>query len=261
MLDFRDYEDAIVDLLPKELKKYFEFGGDNNKYFKKCKTNAEVLKWENDLFKEICSISKVFQTGYYNGDRAFCPLCDRGSTAPYDEGFALPNGLEKHLRGSGAYECSVFKVLRGITWEYFKAIEDKETNLNKEIHAERMATEILLKFSIFEDPEFLKIESTYSYKSYRNEEELKLSEKRLKQLGFKKTTKDRIRSYIFKNDEYFVYADPRELNKIVFYAYKKPLPKKVPSQSRTSNEYSFYMLDSWKHDLKEKFLKHLKKGF
>ena len=44
MLDFRNYEDAIIYLLPKELKKFFKFGGDNNKYFKICNTNAEVLK-------------------------------------------------------------------------------------------------------------------------------------------------------------------------------------------------------------------------
>ena len=80
-------------------------------------------------------------------------------------------------------------------------------------------------------------------------------------MGFKKSTKDRIRSYIFKNEEYLVYADPRRLNRIDFNAYKIPLPKKVSSKSRSSIEYSFYMMDSWKHDLEEKFIKHLRKGF
>jgi len=261
MLNFHNYEDAIIYLLPKELKRYFEFGEDGKKYFKKCNTNAEVFKWENDLFKDICAISNVFQTAYYNGDRAYCPLCDRGSTVHYTQGFALPNGLEKHLSGSGASECRVFKVLKDITWEYFKSIEDKESNSKKEIYAERMATEILLKISLYLEPDLLNNEPTLSFKSNRSEKELKLTEKRLKQLGFKKTTNNRVRSYIFKNDEYFVYADPRELGKVVFYSYKKPLPKKFAYKTRSSYEHSFYMLDNWKHDLEEKFMRNLQVGF
>ena len=219
------------------------------------------MKWENDLFKEIRAISSTIKTEYYLGDRAFCPLCHRGSSHPSAEGFALPNGLYKHLMGIGARECSVFNVLKNFTWDYFETISKKESILKKGIHAERMATETLLKISLHKDPDLLNLESTLSFRSYKSEKQLKLIEPRLKQLGFKKTTKNRVRSYIFENEEYFVYADPRELGKVVFYAYKKPLPIKASNKSRSLNEYSFYMMDSWKNDLKEKFMRNLQKEF
>lgn len=57
-------------------------------------------------------VDAATQRGYQLGaPRANCPLCKAGSTSPYDNGFALPEGLTRHLLGShNSRQCPVFNA-------------------------------------------------------------------------------------------------------------------------------------------------------
>jgi hypothetical protein len=47
----------------------------------------------------------------YENECAVCPLCGNRSSAPYARGFAYPEGLQRHLEGRSANQCTITKVL------------------------------------------------------------------------------------------------------------------------------------------------------
>jgi hypothetical protein len=101
--------EAILDLLPDDLGEV-------------ARKMSQVHSWEelNDLEKRLTAAvmqkAEPLSPGSYvstsSSKRAYCPLCRSGSSAPYESGFALPDGLQRHLRGEGnTRRCSVTEAL------------------------------------------------------------------------------------------------------------------------------------------------------
>jgi len=94
--------------------------------------------------------------------------------------------------------------------------------------------------------------------SPRENEELIWAEKRLAILGFSIKLEGIVKSYIKNYDKVIVYADPRSKNKIQFFIFKKPLPKRKPRSGLYEYQIgNFYFLDTWKNDLIKKFEKRI----
>ena len=89
----------------------------------------------------------------------------------------------------------------------------------------------------------------------RSPDELAWAEDRLKVLGFRCITEGKTLIWVDEHEEYVVYADHRMPERINFEVWRKPLPKNRPPRgllmSRATGE--FYLLDSWKHDLPNKY--------
>lgn len=97
---------AIIELMPDAAKKVLDsFDG---------KTRADVWIWAETAAQQIVNLCEDVTVQMYDGyplwaPRAVCPLCGGGSSAPYENGFALPTGLERHLLGShNSHQCDVF---------------------------------------------------------------------------------------------------------------------------------------------------------
>lgn len=64
------------------------------------------------------NLSEETNPNCYGGERVCCPLCGKGHNDSYgggNEGFAYPNGLRRHLLGSGgAHPCGVFRAASGL---------------------------------------------------------------------------------------------------------------------------------------------------
>lgn len=79
-------------------------------------SDDELDDWEQRLFKTVIRKAEVLPLDAYtstsSSSRARCPLCGSGSSAPYEVGFALPDGLDRHLRGHGnSRRCVVTNFL------------------------------------------------------------------------------------------------------------------------------------------------------
>jgi hypothetical protein len=60
----------------------------------------------------------AFWPPLYGCQRALCPLCGQGSQSPYEKGFALPIGLQRHLMGRGnATQCGVMEIILDMAHE------------------------------------------------------------------------------------------------------------------------------------------------
>jgi hypothetical protein len=100
----------VLDLLPEPtqhvLKGYYS-----------CKSRQETYRWEQDVAKNLAASATILphDKRSFFSDRAYCPLCGVGSTGPYTEGFSVPEGLMRHLLGSGnVTPCLVMKVVLGL---------------------------------------------------------------------------------------------------------------------------------------------------
>lgn len=99
---------AIVDLMPQTAHQLLTtYHGLN--------TQRELQHWAQrtaEQIVELCNMPKPAAVidGYVAGSRrAVCPLCGGGTSGPYEKGFAIPEGLLRHLLGTyNAHRCSVF---------------------------------------------------------------------------------------------------------------------------------------------------------
>jgi hypothetical protein len=99
---------AVIDMVPPKAEGLF--GGVFS-----CQSRDEALKWFDHLVVkalEIADSKEARQIGDWGaGARAFCPLCGDGSSSPYAQGFAYPEGLRRHLDGSyNARQCRVTEI-------------------------------------------------------------------------------------------------------------------------------------------------------
>lgn len=78
-------------------------------------------RWLHDLADDLLTLAKpqdVEQLGY-GPDRALCPLCGRGAQTPFSTGFAVPEGLRRHLLGEGnSIQCAVTEAALGLAEEH-----------------------------------------------------------------------------------------------------------------------------------------------
>jgi len=97
---------TIVDLMPEPAQRILDsFDGEDRR---------EVWIWAEKAADQIVGLCETVEQKYYDGyplgaPRARCPLCGGGSSTPYDKGFAIPEGLFRHLLGShNSRQCDVF---------------------------------------------------------------------------------------------------------------------------------------------------------
>ena len=82
-------------------------------------TEEDLRKWEYEVSEQVLRLAEpkrgeAMNNYWYNGERAFCPLCGGSAAAiaqPEHTGFAFPEGLRMHLRGKGnAKKCRIMTV-------------------------------------------------------------------------------------------------------------------------------------------------------
>lgn len=242
---------TIVDLMPDEISRLF---GD---YFD-CETRNDLDRWQGEVIEaiiETASPLKPVHDSYYFAPRAYCPLCGDGSQGPYDEGFALPEGLRRHLAGWGnCRQCSVTEAAFALAWESLesaihRAERAQEAAKSLEV-ARRRETETLYQLGPYDEPVLIDDGWRRFGESPRTPEELAWAEERLSGLGFAIGVEGKVRCYIKDYEEWVTYADPRYSRKINFDVYPKPITKR----SRRGRQCgTFHLMDSWKNDLLEKF--------
>ena len=83
---------------------------------------------------------------------------------------------------------------------------------------------------------------------------------RLKDLGFSHYVNEKKNTFIMEYGDHVLYADLREEGVISIFIYKKETEKEAAKKNKNSRNYAKYpigtfkMQDSWKKDLKTKFM-------
>ena len=82
-----------------------------------CRDSVALSAWENRLVDQVIEVARLSQKriesfGYELLPRSACPLCGReGSGSKRHPGFAVPEGLLRHLKGSyGMARCFVVEA-------------------------------------------------------------------------------------------------------------------------------------------------------
>jgi len=249
----REARYTILSLMPKAAQEAL-------KSYLSCESRQETHGWVNRTAETIVSLAHILppEEGSYFSNRACCPLCGGESSSPYERGFTVPEGLRRHLIGWGnTRPCEVLEAAFALANEYwhekFHAEEQIEKAQKEERRRQRKASEVLYRTTPDREPELID-EGSIFRGPFRNESELAWAEQRLAYLGFQFTCEDNVKAYTSERGDWLVYADPRVKGKIEFRAYKKPLPKKARgSHIRRGVSRSFYLLDSWKNDIRGKY--------
>jgi hypothetical protein len=214
-----------------------------------CKSRMQTYQWPDAVAARISEIAKILPPSIFDTlDRAYCPLCGDGSSRGYANGFAIPEGLRRHLIGWGGQEhqCPVFAIAMQLAHDAWHEKFNKQEEAEKRKTKARRQRETLYKIGLSQSPEL--IDELPSWQSARNPEELAWAEKRLVTLGFKIVSDGSVKSYIDELDHFVVYADPRAKNRIGFSVYKKSI-----ATGHNPPINSFSLLDGWKHDLLGKY--------
>lgn len=226
--------------------------------YRQCRNRMESRGWLDRVAERILEIAQPIPDSLngWGPPRGWCPICGDGSSGPYDTGFALPEGLRRHLVGYGRSNQCVFtetaEQLAREAWDEKFAESElaEEQELVRNI-ASRRASETLFQISPFGKPS-LSDEIGYGYQT-RGPEELEFAIKRLNELGFVDTLNENVRSWIDERPSWVVYADPRPNGRISLAVWRKPLPKKQPRNEYKLRISYFDIMDAWKHDLKRKY--------
>jgi len=100
----------IVELMPEDLR-------DILMSYYSCGTEDLARSWRRNAVERLVDLAEA-KSPEEMGDssslseRALCPLCGEGSQNPYGvRGFAIPDGLTRHLEGShNSQQCRVFSA-------------------------------------------------------------------------------------------------------------------------------------------------------
>lgn len=100
-----------------------------------CGSARDADNWERWAVGGLIELAES-RPGREMGDvpwarRAYCPLCGDGAqTSGYQQGFSVPVGLERHLRGSHrSMRCSVFRAAAELCWEQVRERQRGEPQL------------------------------------------------------------------------------------------------------------------------------------
>ena len=236
----------IISLMPEKLQDVLR------SYFR-CESREERGRWDFIVARQIIDEAELLpRVQWYNGDRAYCPLCKAGSSSPYDEGFTVPEGLDRHLNGRGAYPCIVMsaatRLARRYWHEKFSAADAAEQAAAEERIKERRKSETLYRTAPGKSPELLDERLGYD-RTPRTPDQLAWAEQRLEQLGFAATTEGNVKSYVREHNGVTVFADHRANGEITFRVFKKLLPGQRVTPKNSRELKSFTLKDSWKRDL------------
>ena len=84
----------------------------------RARTAAPFDELWRDLIEIATALAEADARGFHSERRAACPLCNRtaGGRSSRRAGFRLPDGLRRHLEGSGrARPCAVMHAVRELT--------------------------------------------------------------------------------------------------------------------------------------------------
>ncbi|HEX7891487.1 MAG TPA: hypothetical protein VF522_19200 [Ramlibacter sp.] len=245
----------IISLAPDQ------FGDLLRSYFS-CKTRAASRGWEADVVEKIIEWTEPLGEDTRPdlfGARANCPLCRQGAQSYYEQGFAFPEGLRRHLIGYGrTHQCIVMRAVMGLArvhWNgEFSSGEEEARNQEHVALEARRKVETVYILGPKDSP--LLVDENLFWKGARPAEgdfSLKWAEQRLFSLGFQINVDDRKRSYTkqLKNGagEFVIYADPRQKDDIRFSVFDAAVVRGKKAGLVLS---SFKIRDSWKNDLPEK---------
>lgn len=102
---------TILDMLPEAQRAAFDGYYDVH-------TWPALSEWQRRADDILQKLAVRVEPEQWDGPRAFCPLCGRGSSSPYTEGYKLGEGLWRHFTGWGnTNECEVFQAISGIVRE------------------------------------------------------------------------------------------------------------------------------------------------
>lgn len=88
-----------------------------------CDSRERAYLWLEEVAREIIPHAKILtrEEGSVFGERAYCPLCRQGSTAAYDRGYSIPEGLYRHLIGYGnVHQCVVTEAAFKLALEHLE---------------------------------------------------------------------------------------------------------------------------------------------
>lgn len=100
---------AIIQLMPFETQRVLIRVLD-------AKTRMELLHVSERTAEQLVDLCENPTQRTWHGEplgapRSPCPLCGGGTASAYDEGYALPSGLMRHLLGShNSRQCTVFEA-------------------------------------------------------------------------------------------------------------------------------------------------------
>jgi hypothetical protein len=178
-------------------------------------------------------------------ERVFCPLCRHGQQDPYAQGFAHPDGLRRHLMGSGAgRRCRVLDAAHALATEHWSGVQHSAPP--------RAAEPSNVAWRYQTGPECDgQLLSDHSSQP-RSEHELAAAVHRLTQLGFVCLRTERsVVSYTRAIDGHVIYADPRAAGAIWFHCYHRR-PGMTP-RGWEQRFPSFKLRDSWNLAVFDKF--------
>lgn len=241
---------TLCDSLPEQVQKVLRTYYD-------CVTLEDTYAWLHDVADDLIDLAEPLPRGHFHlGDRACCPLCGDGSSTPYEEGFALPEGLRMHLEGKGnARQCSILKQMWGLAqYHWDGTFHPRGTKAHEDMQAQlklRRNKEVQFLVSPYLPPR-LNNEGMYPGQ-VRDAKSLAATETRLAAMGFQSSTQERVRSYTKETANAVVYADPRKQRAISFTVVLKPVRSELRRwESRRVPVRHFGMPDSWKRDLEKK---------
>jgi hypothetical protein len=166
-------------------------------------------------------------------------------------------GKARHLVGYGRTRQCVFtetahKLALDDWFERFHETEESQRVEREHKKQQRRSTETTYQVDPFGPPKLMD-EDTYSGEGARTSEQMLFARRRLEQLGLEKRFESNVEAWVDERPDWIVYSDPRKSDRIYFTVWKKPLPKRRPVSSYKYRIRSFYLLDSWKNDLKKKY--------
>lgn len=241
---------TIVELMPDNVQEIM-------KGYYSCRSRQELYRWKHEVVEQIINLANILsaEEGSYSSDRAYCPLCGQGTSSPYERGFSVPEGLRRHLTGRGnSQQCMVMQAAMSLArdcWQsqYTDAVKAEEDKKREEL-AQRKKSEVLYRIAPDLEPELIDERLRFGG-TPRSEGELDWVEARLTSLGFQITWDGNAKSYTHEHGDFVVYADPRQSGRVDFSVFPKDYKR---SRGRLRLCWtSFYILDGWKKELREKY--------
>jgi hypothetical protein len=246
----------VLSLLPDDLHRELTT-------YLRCESREQTHRWESDVVSRLIGRAVIIpEDGSYSWqERAYCPLCGSGGSAPYTTGFIVPEGLRRHLTGWST-RCSVMEVTMALAREHwhsqFAEQEAHEASERAASIATRKRTEHLYDFGSSYGPRFIN-ERIRDHTKVRDAESLEWARQRLLSLGFAEKREGQIISFAISVNDLIVFADLRGRGELVFWAYNAA--KFAKRKRRTELlDARFVMPDSWKHDLSGKFANALERA-
>lgn len=240
---------AVIDLLPEAARLVIDT-------YHRSSTPTERYEWERDIIEAILELAvEIEPANLYGRPRGYCPLCNRGSSGPYESGFSLPEGLKRHLTGWGnTRQCVVIEIASGLAHEAWERTRRQVSDdLNQE-RADQVAHRRTVESQYLIAPNMpVLFDEDIWFSTVRTDAEILFAERRLESLGFAREVNGLIRSYTRRFESDLVFADPRRAGRIDFRVFHGEV-----SRSQARLEPTFYISDRWKNDLETKLVERVR---